>query len=254
MGQGSCTCQVGPDVETRSRRSVAHACRPSATHRRAVVILPQDVGLAVGVEIAAAAACQFGPDWRARVRSRARWCRSSATQPRASLFCHRMSALPSPLKSAASLTCQAGRIGEGGSGREHAGPSIRPTAGVPSAFCHRMSALPSPLSRGGLLVQVGPVWMERGSGREHAGPFISHTAGVAVVVLPQDVGLAVAVEIAGIFRCPARARIGSSGPIALRFTRPSAIRLACHHCFCKRMSDLPSALKSWPFGCSTTVG
>ena len=92
-------------------------------------------------------------------------------------------------------------------------PSISQIAGVPSLPCHRMSDLPSPLkSPLPLICQLGPGL------NEPAAPTATALRAVhqpdrrrAVAALPQDVGLAVAVEVAGALDLPARPRIERAG-------------------------------------------
>jgi len=76
------------------------------------------------------------------------------------------------------------------------------TAGVPSAFCHRMSALPSPLkSPAPTACQEDPDWIRQDRQRRTSSRS-SADRGRAVGVLPQKVGLAVTVEIAGSLQVP----------------------------------------------------
>ena len=162
-------------------------------------------------------------------------------------FCHRMSDLPSPLKSPASSTCQVGPgLAPGAAPPIRLVPSIIQIAGVPLSFCHRMSDLPSPLkSPASSTCQVGP-------GLE-PGPLPTGDVGAVhgpdrrrpVVVLPQDVGLAVAVEIASVLDMPGRPRIGARAAATdRRWCRPSVQIAGVPLSFCHRMSDLPSPLKS----------
>ena len=86
-------------------------------------------------------------------------------------------------------------------------------------------------------------------------PFISQTAGLAIVVLPEDVGLAVAVEVAGRLDVPSGAGIG---PTAARVATvvPFISQIAAWPLsFCHRMSALPSPLKSpAPLTCQEVPG
>ena len=132
----------------------------------AVVVAPQDVGLAVAVEVAGVLRC---------ARS-GRRCRQGPG---------RLSARP---------------------------PSISQMATRPLSLRHRMSALPSPLkSPASVDVPVVPMlptrrWPGRRSRAVHL-----PDADRAVVVAPQDVGLAVAVEVAGAGDVPVVADSAESG-------------------------------------------
>ena len=87
-------------------------------------------------------------------------------------------------------------------------PSMNQIAGVPSSCCQRMSDLPSPLkSPVPLTCQLGP-----GLNGPTAPTVRLHAVHQPdrwrpIAVLPQDVGLAVAVEVAGALDLPARPRI-----------------------------------------------
>ena len=194
------TCQLG----ARRWADGAAADQAGAVHqpdrRRAVVVLPQDVGLAVAVEVAGAA----------RRASRARIVPNAARR------------------------------------RSRCVPFISQIAGVPSSFRHRMSALPSPLKS-----PVPSIVPARPRIGRAAPPPIECRAvhqpdrRRAVVVLPQDVGLAVAVEVAGALDVPARARIRADEPPPIESRcRSSARSPAVPLSFCHRMSALPSPLKS----------
>ena len=126
-------------------------------------------------------------------------------------------------------------------------PSISQIAGVPSSFCHRMSDLPSPLkSPVPLMCQLGPGLNEPAAPLESTFDAVHQPdRGRAVVVLPQDVGLAVAVEVAGRLDLPARPRIERAGGAAGQLVEPSISQIAgVPSSCCHRMSDLPSPLKS----------
>ena len=116
-----------------------------------------------------------------------------------SSFCHRMSDLPSPLKSPVSLICQ---LGPGLTSR--AAPtdqrSCRPSARSPAchcSFCHRMSDLPSPLKSPAVLDVPARPRIERADA--HLGHRVRAVHQPdrrrAVVVLPQEVAVAIAVEV-----------------------------------------------------------
>ena len=77
-------------------------------------------------------------------------------------------------------------------------PSISQIAGVPSLPCHRMSERPSPLkSPVPLICQLGPGLNEPAIPTDTAVmPSISQIAAVPFVALPQNVRVAVAVEVA----------------------------------------------------------
>src|SRR5436190_92685 len=78
-------------------------------------------------------------------------------------------------------------------------PFISQIAGVPSLPCHRMSDLPSPSkSPVPLICQLGPR-IERADRGDRQGIGAVHQPDRrgATAVLPEDVGLAVAVEVAG---------------------------------------------------------
>ena len=124
-------------------------------------------------------------------------------------------------------------------------PSISHTAAWPPSCCQRMSALPSPLkSTRALDVPVGArIGADHGAadqGRAVHQP----DRGLAVVVLPEDVGLAVAVEVAGIDHVPVGARVGTDGRAGDTLVPFISQIAAWPLSFCQRMSSLPSPLKS----------
>ena len=108
-----------------------------------------------------------------------------------------MSDLPSPLKSPVPSTCQLGP------GLEPTAPPpigfvpfISQIAAWPLSFCHRMSALPSPLkSPVPSTCQLGPGLEPTAASCDRVRAIHQPDGGLSVVVLPQDVGLAVAVEV-----------------------------------------------------------
>ena len=133
-----------------------------------------------------------------------------------SLPCHRMSERPSPLTSLAAPICQLGPGLKGPTAptKVVVVPSISQIAGVPSLPCHRMSERPSRLkSPVPLICQLGP-----GSqpARQHPYRHGGHAVhqpdrSRAVVALPQNVGVAVAVELAARLDLPIRPRIERTG-------------------------------------------
>ena len=75
-------------------------------------------------------------------------------------------------------------------------PFISQIAAWPFAFCHRMSEWPSPLkSPVPIAFQLGPGLGPRPAA-DHVGPVHFPDRGLTVRVLPQNVGMAVAVEVA----------------------------------------------------------
>ena len=83
-------------------------------------------------------------------------------------------------------------------------------------FCHRMSEWPSPLkSPVPIACQAGPGLGLTGSAADHScSRSFPRSRPGRCCVLPQDVGMAVAVEVARSDRFPARARIGADRPAA----------------------------------------
>ena len=214
------------------------------------VVLPQDVGLAVAVVVAGAL------DVPARPRIRADSThRRSGFMPFISQiagwplsFCHRMSDLPSLLKSPVPLICQLGPgFGPAAPPPIRFRPFISQMRGLPSLFCHRMSDLPSLLKSPVRLDLPARPRIERAG---HAAGYRVQAVhqpdrGRAVVVLPQDVGLGVEVEVAGRLDLPARPRIdGPAAPVDSA-VKPFISQIAgVPSSFCHRMSDLPSPSKS----------
>ena len=89
-------------------------------------------------------------------------------------------------------------------------PFINQISAWPLSFCHRMSDLPSPSkSPAPLTCQVGARIAADQGLLATVVPFISQICGLAVIVLPQNVGLAVAVEVAGANHMPGGARIAA---------------------------------------------
>ena len=87
--------------------------------------------------------------------------------------------------------------------RRYRGPFISQIATLPLVFCHRMSDLPSPLkSPVPAKCQLGPGSAPTTAAADHAGAVHLPDGDVAAGVLPQDIGLAVAVEIAGAAMLP----------------------------------------------------
>ena len=84
------------------------------------------------------------------------------------------------------------------------------------AFCHRMSDWPSSLkSPVPTAFQAGPGLGLTGPAADQSVPVHFPDRGLAGVrVLPQDVGMAVVIEIAGSDRVPGRSGIGVHGPAA----------------------------------------
>src|SRR5262245_4616975 len=125
-----------------------------------------------------------------------------------SLPCHRMSDLPSPLKSPVPLICQSGPGLNGPTAPANVAlvPSISHIAAVPLSPCQMMSDLPSPLKSPVALDVPARPWIERSDCADKRGTGAVHQPhrGGAVVALPEDVGLAVAVEVAGVRDVPAR--------------------------------------------------
>ena len=119
--------------------------------------------------------------------------------------------MPSPLKSPVPLICHVGPGFNGPTAPTHVdcAPFMSQIAGVPSSPCHRMSDLPSPLkSPVPLICHVGPGF-ERAGGTHPCRLRTIHEPDRrgAVVALPQDVALVVAVEVAGVDHVPGRAGI-----------------------------------------------
>src|SRR5437588_35966 len=138
----------------------------------------------------------------------------SQTAALPSSFCQRMSAVPLPLKSpaifagreppglcpdavssTAILMCQAGPgLAPTTALFKTLAPSSSQTAARPSSFCQIMSDLPSPLTSSAPLTC----------------PVDAPACRAATIALPKDVGLAVAVAIAGALHVPGRARIAAN--------------------------------------------
>ena len=77
-------------------------------------------------------------------------------------------------------------------------------------FCHRMSEWPSSLkSPVPIAFQLGPGLGPTSSAADFVGPVHFPDRGLAVRVLPQDVGMAVVVEVARSDCFPTRPRIGA---------------------------------------------
>ena len=143
-----------------------------------------------------------------------------------------MSDLPSPLKSPVPLICQLGPGIERADGTANVTlvPSISQIAAVPSSFCHRMSDLPSPLKSPVPLICQHRPGIERRRPHRRPWRWAVHQPhrGRAVIVLPEDVGLAVAVEVAGPLIC--QLGPGSNGPTPPTergLGRPSATSRPC---------------------------
>ena len=140
------------------------------------------------------------------------WFRSfPRSQPGRLVFCHRMSEWPSSLKSPVPTTFQLGPGLAPTVRRRRSGlvPSISQIAAWPSVFCNRMSELPSPLkSPVPTTFQLGPGLAPTGPPPTIGGPVHFPDRDLAVRVLPQDVGIAVVVEVARSDRFPIRPRIG----------------------------------------------
>ena len=125
-------------------------------------------------------------------------------------------------------------------------PSIVQIAGVPSLPCHRMSDLPSPLtSLLPLICQLGPGLKGPTAPTNGVGAVHQPDRGRAVAALPQDVGPAVAVEVAGALDLPARSWIERARRATDTAFMPSISQIAAVPSLpCHRMSDLPSPSKS----------
>ena len=89
-------------------------------------------------------------------------------------------------------------------------PFISQIAGVPSSFCQRMSALPSPLKSPVARDVPARSRVRQTPASNEAGAVHQPDRGRAVAVLPENVGLAVAVEVAGPRDVPARSRVRQS--------------------------------------------
>jgi hypothetical protein len=87
-------------------------------------------------------------------------------------------------------------------------------AGVPSSFCQRMSALPSPLkSPMPATCQLGPGFRQTPAPNK-AGTVHQPDRGRPVIILPENVVVAVAIEVAGAYDLPARSRVRQTPPPA----------------------------------------
>ena len=128
--------------------------------------------------------------------------------------CHMMSSLPSPLNSPVPLICQPGPGLNGPTAPTNVAvvPSISQIETVPSSPCQTMSDLPSPLkSPVPLMCQVGPGLMDRRHRQTWRCAVHQPHRGSAIIALPDDVGLAVAVEVAGALDVPGRPRVRADG-------------------------------------------
>ena len=117
-------------------------------------------------------------------------------------------------------------------------PFISQTATCPFAFCHRMSAWPSPLkSPVPMAFQLGPGWRRPWpAAGDLARPVHLPDRGLTVRVLPQDVGMAIAIEVAaGSDGGPARPGIGAD-----RWLPPGIWFV-----------PFSSQIAAWPFGSAT---
>ena len=121
-------------------------------------------------------------------------------------------------------------------------PFISQIAAWPLVLWKRMSASPASVP---MACQLGPGLALTGPAADDVGPVHLPDRDLAAGVLQQDVGMAVAIEIAGSDRFPARPGIGADGPAADRCWSRSSPRSRPARCaFCHRMSEWPSSLKS----------
>ena len=125
-------------------------------------------------------------------------------------FCHRMSEWPSPLKSPVPTAVQPGPgLGLTAPPPITLVPFISQIAACPLAFCNRMSASPSALkSPVPTAFQLGPGLGPSAAPADDVGPVHLPDRDLPVRVLPQDVGMAVAVEVARADLVPARPGVG----------------------------------------------
>ena len=164
-----------------------------------------------------------------------------------SSFCQRMSDLPSPLKSPVAHDVP-GRIAGIAEieGADDWPPFICDSQTWPSSFCQRMSDLPSPLkSPVATTCQAGFPALPRSSELMTWPPFSLRFPDMAVVVLPEEVGLAVAVEVARRHDMPGRiAGIAEIERVDDRARHSSAIPRHGRHRSARGCPTLPSPLKS----------
>src|SRR5438552_1020859 len=143
-----------------------------------------------------------------------------------------MSDFPSPLKSAAAMTCQVSPGSGSVAALMRLKLSISQIIGRPLSFCQRMSALPSPLkSAASLTCQAGAAGIGQRGARGDDEPVDVPDHRQAAVVLKQDVGFAVAVEVGCGLRMPDRTGIrqrrasGDNASIHVPDRRQSAVVL-----------------------------
>ena len=198
------TCHVGPGIG----QDRAAADQVGAVHGPdrglAAVVLPKNVGLAVAVEIGRVQRhARSGPGLGRTAPPPIRLVPSMVQIAGMPLsFCQRMSDLPSPLKSAAVIDMpRRPRIGQDRPPPVMLVPSMVQIAGMPLSFCQRMSDLPSPLKSAAVSdMPRGPRIGQDGAASD-VGAVHGPDRRQAAVVLPKNIGLAVAVEVVGRYQC-----------------------------------------------------